>query len=156
MKKIFLLIATFVTANYYCQSISLTGQLTIGGDSTNIGNTSNYIRLQPELAELTTGTGITATRTPIIVVNVSVWKKKSSYTAGKPAIQAYGQRITNEIKNEYIIDAATIATSPSSNLNSLTGHSLYDKQLYWVCQKVLALIIADNPTFTGTIADINL
>lgn len=156
MKKLILAFAILSTSICFSQAIALTGQLTIG-DANNIGNTTNYIKVKIVDAELTGGliNGV-ATRTDAITVFVSVWKSKSSYTNGKPALQAFETPITNEIKTIYTISPATIATSPSANLNSLSGHTLRDKEMYWVLTQVLNLIIVDNPAFTGTIVDVNL
>lgn len=149
MKKLFILIAIF-TASMSFSQISLTGQLTTG-DSYGVGNNSNYLKLSYSLQEINIDDiRPVPTRSTVIIVNVVVYKSRSSYSNAKQP------QTTNEIKTQYIIDATAIATSPASNLNSLPGHSLHDKEMYWIAQKVLALIISDNPTFTGTIVDINL
>lgn len=154
MKKLFLSLLTIVSFNTFSQ-ISLTGQLTIG-DANSIGNASNYIKIRYITTELNVGDPALLVKSPFIIVSVSVWKSKASYSNGKPALQAYDTQVTNEIKSQYLIDATAIATSASASFNAVSGKSIHDKEMYWIAQKVLALIIADNPTFTGSIVDINL
>lgn len=137
-------------------AINLTGQLTIG-DANNIGNSSNYIKLDARRLPSNSASG--PMNTPVlesIHVMVSVWKSKASMNNGKPAIQAYGNKVVNEIRSIYIIDNATLLAAPSTGFAGLQGKTLDDKWFYWVHQQVLAQIVSDNPTFSGTIVDIQL
>lgn len=137
-------------------AINLTGQLTIG-DASNIGNSVNYIKLDiNRKVIISSGAFGDTSQAEVLIVKPGIWKSKPSYNSGKPAIQYFGSQVTNEIKHQYIIDANGIAASPAANFNSLSGHTLDDKFLFWINQQILALIIADNPTFSGTIVDINL
>lgn len=156
MKKLFLSLAILTTSLCFSQAISLTGQLTIG-DANNIGNTGNYIKCKIVDGETTNipVQGAT-TRTDAITVSVCIYKSKASYNNNKPPLQPFDSQITNEIRSSYTISAATIASSPTANFNALSGHTLRDKQLFWVLTQVLNQIIADNPTFTGSVVDVNL
>ncbi len=137
-------------------ALQITGQLTIG-DANNIGNLNNYARLDIEDFQTVNSLGVmTSGTTEAIFCKIAIWKSKASYSAGKPPIQYFGSQVVNEIRSLYTIDSIAIATSPQSNLNSLPGKSLRDKSLYWEHQQVSAQIIADNPTFTVSIVDINL
>lgn len=153
MKKIIVILFLF-SANCFSQAISLTGQLTLS-DSSNIGNASNYIRVKIIDAAVTSDPP-NIVKSDAITVQVAVWKSKSAYNSNRPALQAFETQITRQIKTAYIISAATIATSPQANFNSLSGKTLRDKQLFWVLTQVLNQIIADNPTFSGSVVDVNL
>lgn len=137
-------------------ALNITGQLTIG-DGNNIGNTSNYARLDIDLFQVSIGSPGQSSTSEAIICRIAIWKSKPSYTNGKaPGIQSFGTQVTNEIPIQFVVDAATILTAPITNFNSLVGKSLYDKLLYWVHQQVAVQIIAANPTFTVSIVDINL
>lgn len=136
-------------------ALNLTGQLTIG-DANNIGNNSNYIKLDIDLFETQSGALGNFIKSEAIIVKVAIWKSKASYNAGKPALQSYGAQVVNEIVNQYTIDSTTILTAPQANFNAILGKSIYDKLIYWVHQQVLAQIQIANPTFTGAVVDIQL
>lgn len=136
-------------------AINLTGQLTDGDN--NISGNSNYIRITLKETELNSFNPPEAgTKSKMIVVELAIYRNKNSYNNNKKAIQNIGENRVIEIQPNYIIDAATIATAPQSNFNGLPGKSLHDKYLYWVHQQVLAQITTANPTFSGSIVDINL
>lgn len=140
-------------------AINLTGQLTIG-DANNIGNNSNYIKLDvrrvPSGPSVAVGPMGGQSVLENIQVKVTVWKSKASMNNGKPPIQAFDNQVVNEIKSLYTINNTALLAAPQSNFASLQGKTLDDKWMYWVNQQVLAQIIADNPTFSGTIIDITL
>jgi len=136
-------------------AINLTGQLTTG-DANNIGNNSNYIRVEyMKQKMISSQIGGSDVEEEVVVVRIGVWKSKASFNNGKQPIQGFGARILNEIKERYILDAAILATAPIANFNALQGTTLHNKHLAWVTSKVLEQIILDNPTFSGTIVDIN-
>jgi len=102
-------------------AINLTGQLTTG-DANNIGNNSNYIRVEyMKQKMISSQIGGSDVEEEVVVVRIGVWKSKASFNNGKQPIQGFGARILNEIKERYILDAAILATCLSISVACSAG-----------------------------------
>lgn len=122
-------------------ALQITGQLT-GNDGVPYKDTVNYARLYAEPKDDNT-----------LSVLVRIFRNKLSFTSGGNHIG-----LVNEVDKRYKIDAILFASLPVNNagINAMPGKSVYDKFHYWVNEQIAAMIIADNPTFTILIKDVNI
>lgn len=123
-------------------ALQVTGQLTTY-DNAPLKDTINYCRLSVEFPD----------SADKIFVTVRTYRSRAAYLAGSTNIGR-----VNEINKVYVIDSVRLATLPinGAGIGAMPGKSAFDKMHYWINNEVANQIIADNPTFTVVIGDINI